>query len=88
MAKDHEFMLTTIDNPWNPYTHWDEWFSYDETSGYHTPGLLARLTITTDELSEADQEVAITQAIEEIIRENIYPFYKKISPNDSPVAGS
>ena len=75
-----EYMLTTIDNPYNPFTHWDEWYTYDEASGYHTSGLLARVAITSDELSETDQNLSISYAIDEIIKENILGIYTKAYP--------
>lgn len=68
MADRH--MLTTVDNPWSPLTHWDEWFAFDLQQGYNSPGLLARYAITSDELSEADQDEAIEAAIDEIIKDN------------------
>lgn len=64
-------MLTTLDNPWNPFTHFDEWREYDESSGWHTLALLGRVVVTSDELSEADQELAIDDAMAEIVRENV-----------------
>lgn len=77
---DDEFMLTTIDNPYSPFTHWDEWYAFDEAAGYHTSGLLARITITSLELSETDQNLAISYAIDEIIQENILGLYTKAYP--------
>lgn len=74
-------MLTTVDNPYNPFTHFDEWYVWDETMGYATCGLLARIAISSDELSEADQELAIENAINEIIMENVTGMHKKVTAN-------
>jgi hypothetical protein len=74
-----EFMLTTIDNPYDPFTQYDDWFAWDFRSGYHTPGALARQVQTSDELSEADQMDAINQAIDEIVEINYNGVYKKVS---------
>ena len=71
-------MLTTIDNPYNPVTHWDEWFAEDARLGYHTPEYLARVIITSDELSEADQDIAREEAIDEIVKLNVLGVYKKV----------
>lgn len=71
-------MLTTIDNPYNPFTQFDEWLSFDRSSGYDTIEYLARLTITSHELSEADQSLAIENAIDEIVRENVNGKYRKV----------
>jgi len=76
MAK--QSMLTTIDNPYNPFTDWSEWFAFDQEKKHYTPALLARVTRTSDELSEADQDLALDQAIDEIIRENVDGIYKKV----------
>lgn len=74
-----EHMLTTVDNPWNPFTHFDEWYAYDEACGYHTTSFLARIVRTSDELSDADQSLAIEQAIDEIVEENVNGLYQKVT---------
>jgi len=71
-------MLTTVDNPFDPFTQFDEWLQFDQSSGYFTTEYLARLTITSNDLSEVDQDKAIELAIEEIVRENINGMYKKV----------
>lgn len=75
-----EYMLTTIDNPYDPYTHWSEWYAYDEAAGYHSSGLLARITKSSQELSETDQNLAISDAIDEIIQENVLGIYTRAYP--------
>lgn len=78
-------MLTTVDNPYNPETQWDDWYQFDSSHGYDTPGLLARIAITSDELSELDQDLAREAAIDEIVRENVLGILKKVkvSSDDS-----
>lgn len=66
-----DIMLTTTDNPWNPFTNFDEWNVFDQTAGYHTLSLLARVAITSDDESDYDQELEISRAINEIVSENI-----------------
>jgi hypothetical protein len=78
-----EYMLTTVDNPFDPFTQWDEWYSFDTRHGYHTAGLLARIVITSDELSEADQAQAIQLGIEEIVHENVSGMHKKVARSSS-----
>lgn len=65
-----DMMLTTLDNPWDPFTRFDDWYAFDEQAGYHTCGLLARFTVSSEELSESDQEIAIEEAMKEIISIN------------------
>jgi hypothetical protein len=79
-----ETMLTTIDNPWNPFTDWDEWFTWDQAHGYDTPGLLARIAMVSLDLSDADVDKAISDAIDRICQQNISGMYTKVM---RPVAG-
>jgi hypothetical protein len=72
-------MLTTMDNPYDPFDDYDQWFAYDSRMGYHTPSFLARIVVTSDEISETDQNVAIDSAIDEIIKENVSGIYKKVT---------
>lgn len=77
-------MLTTMDNPFSPVTHFDEWYAWDEAAGYHSLSFLARVVNTSDELSEADQSVAIENAIDEIVRENVLGVYiRVVVPEDA-----
>lgn len=66
-----ERMVTTDDNPYNPFTHQDEWYAFDERKGYCTSSLLARTIITSDELPKPDQDAAYEEAVKIIITENI-----------------
>lgn len=79
MSDRPQHMLTTVDNPWNPFTHYTEWNAYDRMKGYHTAAFLARIAITSDELSDVDQGLAIEYAIDEIVKENVLGIYRKVS---------
>jgi hypothetical protein len=74
---DVEHMLTTIDNPWNPFTNYDEWWQFDRAHGYDTPGFLARIANVSLDLSDADQELAIEEAISEICQLNVNGLYTR-----------
>jgi hypothetical protein len=74
-------MLTTTDNPYDPFTQWDEWWQYDTSHGYHTSAYLARISKSSVDLSDSDQELAEEQAIDEILKENILGIYRKVAKN-------
>jgi hypothetical protein len=63
-------MLTTKDNPWDPFDHWKEWFAWDSKAGYHTSGLLARFLENSEELSEVAQQEIINEAIVKVAEDN------------------
>lgn len=78
-----ESMLTTIDNPFDPFTQFDDWYAYDTQKGYHTCSYLARITKTSEELSQEDEDLAIESAIDEIVKMNILGIYRKVYPNNN-----
>lgn len=82
MENTKQTMLTTIDNPFNPFTHFDEWYAFDVGKGYYTCAYLARITKSSDELSEADEDLAIEAAIDEIVKLNVLGIYKKITKDN------
>lgn len=74
-----EHVLTTVDNPFNHVTQFKEWDAWDQQHGYHTLALLARVVVTSNNLSEADEALAIEEAIDEIVRENASGMHRKVS---------
>lgn len=78
-------MLTTIDNPFNPFTNWDEWRRYDEEKKYFSCAYLARIAKTSDELSEIDYDLEVEHAIDEILKLNINGMYTKVYESDENI---
>ena len=78
------YMLTTVDNPYHPGDEFDEWAAFDSRAGYHTLAYLARIVNSSNDLSEADQQLAIQLAVDEIARENVLGIYRKVEV-DSPL---
>jgi len=74
-----EYMLTTTDNPFDPFTEFEPWFLYDTQAGYHTCAYLARIVISSDDLSDADQALDNERAMDEIIAEHGGGIYKKVA---------
>ena len=46
-------MLTTVDNPFNPFDNFEEWYKIDMQFGYNTCALLAREVPSSDSLPES-----------------------------------
>lgn len=73
------YALTTVDNPYDPFDEFAQWMEWDSRLGYDTSNYLGRIVIYSNELSEADQQDAVSQAIDEILLENGTTLYKKVS---------
>lgn len=74
-------MLTTFDNPYNPFTHFDQWFMFDTEKGYNTCAYLGRIARTSDEMTEEEYNRTIEAAIDEIIKFDFRNIYKKVYKN-------
>ncbi len=82
-STETEYMLTTVDNPFNPFTQFDEWLEFDLRLGYNTCSFLARVAMVSDELSEPDQALAVQNAIDEICEENVSGMWRKVSKDSA-----
>lgn len=78
-------MLTTIDNPFNPFTQFDEWYTFDMSKGYDCCGRVARLMNTNSDLSDEEELRSNEQAIDTIIKNDFLNIFKKVKwrPNDA-----
>ena len=74
-------MLTTVDNPFNPFTEFEAWYRFDVDKGYYTCGLLSRIVKTSNVLSRLDEEEAIDVAMDSIITNNFYGVHRVVDEN-------
>ena len=78
----NQVMLTTIDNPYNPFEQFDLWLLFDKEKGYNTCEYLARIVNLTNDMSEKEIEVATDRAIDDIIVNDPFGIYKKVTSED------
>lgn len=82
-------MLSTIDNPFNPFDNFDAWFMYDMDKGYNSCAYLARIGKFSDQLTDQENDEEQERAIDEIIKYDPLGIYikvvKDIEPEDSIV---
>lgn len=71
-------MITTIDNPYDPFDNFNLWFIYDVEKGYNTCSYLSRIAKTSDALSEEQNDQIVEDAIDEIIKFDFLNIYKKV----------
>lgn len=72
-------MLTTDDNPYNPFTQFDEWFQFDTIKGYNSLNYLGRIANVNANMSDKAIDEEIERAIDEIIKYNPLGIYKKVT---------
>lgn len=62
-----DYMLTTYDNPFNPFTEFERWFKEDLRLGHNTCGLLANFSNVSDVASDEMYERDVDNAMNEIV---------------------
>jgi hypothetical protein len=70
--------VTTIDNPFDPFTQFDDWHRFDSDKHYYTCEYIARIAKTSNDLDEEAYSNAIDEAVDSIVRLNVNGLYKKV----------
>jgi hypothetical protein len=77
-------MLSTLDNPFNPFIDYDHWLAFDREKGYYTNEFLARMVVTSPSFSDEQQEQDINDAIDSIVDNNVLGIYIKVTRDFKP----
>jgi hypothetical protein len=72
-------MLTTVDNPFDPFEQFISWHLFDIEKGYNTSELLARFVELSEDMTQKEIDEEIERAIDEIIFNNPLPIFKKVT---------
>lgn len=76
-----ECMLTTFDNPYDPFEQFTSWYLFDIEKGYNSSSYLARIARLSNSLSQKEEDDEIERAIDEIIKYDDLNIYKKVTRN-------
>ena len=77
-----EVMLTTVNNPFNPFTQFESWFAFDRQTGTDCCGRLARIAHCTNALSDELNDDEIEAAIDSLV-ENVPGFFVKLHKSNA-----
>ena len=81
MIVSNDCMLTTIDNPYDPFEQFTLWNLFDIEKGYYTCSRLARLVNFTDGMSQIEEDIETERAIDVIVEHDFMNIYKKVIKN-------
>ena len=77
--EQREFMLSTVDNPFNPFEDFDSWRMFDMEKGYYSCERLARCVNLAEDRTQLEENKEIERAIDEIIKYDFTDTYCKVS---------
>ena len=75
-------MLTTVDNPFDPFEQFTSWWLFDIEKGYNSCSRLMRIANISDDMSSKEEEEEIERAIDEIVKYDFLDIYKKVKKED------
>ena len=83
MPDIHDYLLSTLDNPYNPHTQYPQWRRWDIDNGYDTESLIARMANFPEDIDYTD-EVTVTlfsrRAIIDILENDMNNIYVLVGP--------
>lgn len=75
-------MLTTFDNPFNPFTQFSEWLLFDNKHSYNCCAYLDRTARTSPYLTNSENQIEIEEAIDKLIAADFLNIYRKVYYDD------
>ena len=79
---DTDSMLTTFDNPFDPFDDFTSWWLFDFEKGYNTCSLLARICKDSEDFSTIEENEDRERAINDIVDNDFLNIYKKVTRNN------
>ena len=80
-------MLSTIDNPFNPFDDFTSWYLYDISKGYNCSERVARIANLSDDLTESEANEAVEKAIDDLIVSDPLGLFVKVKMNSEQNTG-
>ena len=74
---ENDYLLTTIDNPYNPFEDFSLWDAFDREKGHNTCDLIGRLSQLSDDMTQREEEAEYDRVAEFIIYHDPHDKYKK-----------
>lgn len=81
VSKPVPTFVTTLDNPFDYWTQFDDWYAFDTRMGYNTCSYVDRIAKVSNDMSDNDRIQAINDAVNEILRFNLTGNYIKTVQN-------
>lgn len=77
------FMLSTVDNPFNPFDDFTSWYMFDCEKGHNTSSRIARIANIDSEMTQKEVEEERIRAMDLIFRHDFEDKYIKVFENQA-----
>lgn len=82
------YMLTTLDNPFDPFNDFKEWFKFDCEKGHNTSSRLARIANINSEMSQKEIDEEMERAMDLIVKYDFEDKYIKVQEKQTATAAN
>lgn len=72
-------LITTTDNPFDPFDQFDSWNQFDTEKGYYSCSRVARLLNITEDMSEIEIGNEYERAIDRLVQLDPTNLYAKVT---------
>ena len=80
------YMLTTLDNPFDPFNDFTSWYMFDCEKGHNTSSRLARIAIIDPEMSQKEVDDEMDRAMDFIVKYDLEDKYVKVQEKQTATA--
>ena len=74
---DKQYLLTTLDNPYNPFVDFTSWYMFDCEKGHNTSSRLARIANINAEMTQKEREEEMDRVMDLIVKYDLEDLYVK-----------
>lgn len=76
---ENEVLITTYDNPYDPFEDFTRWFLEDQRLGYNSWEKVARFCSQSENMTHEEELEDIEKAIDEVVMNDFTGLYRKIT---------
>ena len=80
------YMLTTLDNPFDPFNEFTSWYMFDCEKQHFTSSRLARVANITSEMSQKEVDDEMDRAMDLIVKYDLEDKYIKVKEKQTATA--
>lgn len=80
------YMLTTLDNPFDPFDDFTSWYMFDCEKGHNTSSRLARVANIDSEMTQKEVDDEMDRAMDLIVKYDLEEKYIKVQEKQTATA--
>ena len=77
-SSEYNVAITTFDNPYDPFTEYEQWNIFDNLKGYCSEQRVASLAHYFDGMTAEEEDEEYENAIDRLVKVDFLNIYKKV----------